>query len=137
MYTPIYNITAGGGGSIGCYGEKNGFFGKHHSIETKNKISSIHKGKKLSKIHREKIGNSGKGKHLGPLDEERKKKISKTLTGKPNLHDRKLTEEQVLEIFSLKGKLTQNQLAEKYGVKPSTINNIHNGYRWNWLTHHH
>lgn len=35
--------------------------GRHHTEETKRKISEAHKGKKLSKEHRENIGKGGKG----------------------------------------------------------------------------
>jgi len=43
-------------------GEKNHFFGKKHSKETKNKISKAKSGKKLSKEHKNKIGESNTGK---------------------------------------------------------------------------
>lgn len=40
-----YNISIGGNVRI-LFGENNGFYGKHHSDETKQKISSIHQGNK-------------------------------------------------------------------------------------------
>jgi len=40
-------------------GKNNPMFGKHHSAETKNKISLKAKGKKLSEEHKRKIGRKG------------------------------------------------------------------------------
>lgn len=39
-------------------GEKNHFFGKKHSEETKHKIRLVHLGKKLTKEHREKVSKN-------------------------------------------------------------------------------
>lgn len=46
----------------------------------------------------------------------------------------KLTSAQVLDIFSMKGKMTYSQLASKYGVAKSTIGGILTGQKWKWLT---
>lgn len=42
----------------------------------------------------------------------------------------KLTEEQVREIISLKGKLLQREIAEKFGVTRHNVSLIQNGKRW-------
>lgn len=62
-------------------GEKNPFYGKHHSEESKLKMSESKKGKSLTEEHKQKISNAIKGenhpnygKHLS---EETKKKIGK------------------------------------------------------------
>lgn len=41
-----YNISSGGEGTLGVSGEKSAWYGKHHTEETKNKLSNLHKGKK-------------------------------------------------------------------------------------------
>ena len=45
----------------------------------------------------------------------------------------KLTEEQVLEIYKLKGILKAQDIADKYGVSKNTINCILRGSKWNYL----
>ena len=42
----------------------------------------------------------------------------------------KLTQEKVLEILSLRGHLTQDMLAEKYGVSRATISNVMRQKNW-------
>lgn len=44
------------------FGEKNGMYGKHHTEETKKKISEKLKGRKLSEEHKKKIGDAHRGK---------------------------------------------------------------------------
>lgn len=44
-------------------GENHPMYGKHHSEESKNKMSESHKGKTLSEEHKKNIGKSNKGKH--------------------------------------------------------------------------
>lgn len=46
----------------------------------------------------------------------------------------KLTEEQAIEIISLKEIVSKRSLAKKFGVSATTIAQIHNGQRWGWLT---
>lgn len=55
------------------FGEKNGMFGKHHTEETKKKISESLSNRKLSEEHKRKIGESNKGKIVS---EEQKEKQS-------------------------------------------------------------
>ncbi len=43
---PLVNITDGGGGVLGLKGEKNPFYGKKHSQETKDFIGKINSGRK-------------------------------------------------------------------------------------------
>lgn len=45
----------------------------------------------------------------------------------------KLTNDEAREIKSLKGKMTQEKIAEMYGVSRQNIGDIHNGRRWAWL----
>lgn len=56
--------------------------GKHHSEETKKKLSESHKGKKLSEEHKRKISEASKGRRLGiSLSDEHKQKISNSKRG--------------------------------------------------------
>jgi len=85
--------------SLACSGKKNGFYGKHHSKETKkilstfrigsittqdtkNKISNSLKGKTHTDETKKKISNSHLGKKKRPMKEETKNKISNTLKGR-------------------------------------------------------
>lgn len=54
-----------------CSGEKNPFYGKHHTDETKRKISDAHKGKRLSKETISKLVEAHKGKPLSPEHREK------------------------------------------------------------------
>lgn len=56
------------------FGEKNGMFGKHHTEETKQRISEKLKGRVVSEEARKKIGDFNRGKVYG---EETRSKISK------------------------------------------------------------
>lgn len=57
------------------FGERNGMFGKHHTEETKKKISEAMHNRKLSDEHKRKIGEAHKGKIVS---EETRKKLSKS-----------------------------------------------------------
>ena len=56
------------------FGERNGMFGKHHSEETKEKISKSLKGRKLTEEHKEKIRQAELGR---VISKESREKISK------------------------------------------------------------
>lgn len=85
-----YNLCIGGGTTTGythseearrrmsetkknkgsMVGEKNHFYGKSHTDETKKAISEIHKGRKLTKEHREKLSkNSAYAKPVKCVDD--------------------------------------------------------------------
>lgn len=51
-----------------------------------------------------------------------------------NNHTSKLTEKDVYEIISLKGKVSQRQLSKKYGVGLNQIKGIHRGISWKHIT---
>ena len=59
--------------------EKNPLFGKHHSAEARKKISEAKKGKHCSEETRKKISEAKKGKHRS---EETRKKMSEARKGK-------------------------------------------------------
>ena len=74
----VYNISKGGKNPC-MFGKNNPFFGKTHSAEFCQKMSKIHKGKKLTEEHREKISKGGKRRY-----EEHPEQLKKcaTRTGK-------------------------------------------------------
>jgi hypothetical protein len=46
----------------------------------------------------------------------------------------KITEDDVLEIYSLRGTALQREIARRYGVTNSLVSKIHCGKAWGWLT---
>jgi hypothetical protein len=62
-------------------GEKNGFFGKTHNEETRKKIGNTHKGKKLTQEHIDKIKSVNTGRLV---TEETRKKLSDLNKGENN-----------------------------------------------------
>lgn len=90
----LTNLTAGGEGrngdkvssatrlkmSIAHSGDKNSFFGKHHSLETRERLRRSNEGKCLSGVTKEKIGISGIGRRHSP---EARAKIGAAHLGKP------------------------------------------------------
>lgn len=56
------------------FGERNGMFGKHHTEETKKKISEALHNRKLTEEHKKRIGDAHRGKIVS---EETRKKLSK------------------------------------------------------------
>ena len=45
----------------------------------------------------------------------------------------KLTPDQVRHIRTLKGRMTQEAIADRYGVKQAAITKIFNRTNWGWL----
>lgn len=86
-------------------GKNHPMYGKHHSKETKKKISEGNRGKVVSEETKKKIGDGNRGKHHR-LTEETKKKMSDAHRGKrykiSNI-DKEL--EKILETNELKNML--------------------------------
>lgn len=83
----------------------------------------------MSLSEHSKIHMSGKS-----VSEETKEKIKKSLLGRPNISDRKLSKENVEKILEMKKQGYSNRkLAKFFGVCPQTVNNIinHKTYK-NW-----
>jgi len=75
-----YNLKVGGEGGA-CEGEKNPFYGKSHSDETKRIISESNRGRKPTESHIQKMRDL----HTGvPRSKDVKDKISKANSGERN-----------------------------------------------------
>lgn len=75
-------------------GEKNHFYGKHHTDEAKRKMSEFHKGKFLNEETKRKIGEASKG-HI--VTKETRSKIS-----------RNNPKSKIIYIYDLEGNLISN-----------------------------
>lgn len=109
--------------------------GYKHSEETKKKIGKANKGKKHSEKPKKKMSKSLMGtnhrffgKHHS---EETKQKISKANKGENNPRA-KLIKNEVLQIKDLlsKGGITQQSIADKFGVTKHVISKIKRGKTW-------
>ena len=72
-------------------GENHPMYGKHHSDESKKKMSEVRKGKPKTKEWRKRIGEANKGKKMS---EEARRKVSEANKGKhlSEEHKKKLSE---------------------------------------------
>lgn len=55
-----------------------------------------------------------------------------SLRGERNVNA-KLSAQQVHDIVSLKGKMTQAEIGERYGIRQQSVSKIHKGATWGWL----
>lgn len=60
------------------------------------------------------------------------KRLGRSTAGIKNTHA-KLTEDQVLEIISLRGKLTQREIAKRFGMSQASVGHIMIGTTWKHL----
>ncbi len=96
-----------------------------HTEEAKRKISVANMGRKASEETRRKMSLLRKGKpkkNTGPLTLEHRRKLSAALRGKPNLKNRKLSDERIAEWVNLRntGK-TFFEIARNSNVAQGTI----------------
>lgn len=122
-----YNITDGGSDST--------FTGKHlpedvkRKIGEKNKINSM--GRHASEETRKKMSESHKGKLHGPMSDEQKAALSKSHQNFYEMHPKKLTTENVIEIRELRrAGATYASIAKQFGVTHQCISDICNYKRW-------
>ncbi|MBQ4495368.1 MAG: GIY-YIG nuclease family protein [Selenomonadaceae bacterium] len=136
-----YNCTDGGEGTIGLEctpehraklsvafsGEKNPFFGKHHTDETRAKISAKKKGTHHTDETRAKMSKTHKGKHL---TDETRAKMSAKKKGIPKSpeHRAKLAEASRDNKNCLGRRHTKEELAKMSAASRGNKN---------WLGKHH
>jgi endogenous inhibitor of DNA gyrase (YacG/DUF329 family) len=92
-------------------GENNFMYGKHHSEESKKKMSDVKKGKHPSEETRKKLSDAQKGKHHS---EETNKKISDANKGKNNPNYRKHHSEKTKKKISESNKGERNPFYGKH-----------------------
>ena len=114
-----YNLTKGGDGTRGLEGELNPFYHKHHTEESKSKISKSHKGKVLSEDHKRKIAKSTKIA-LNNLSKEKKARMS-------HKEDRERKKVICLETQIIYNSLTE--CSDKLNISRSDIRNVCQGKR--------
>ena len=108
---PLTNNTNGGDGTSGM----------SHSKETKQKLSKLQKGRKLSEEHKKKISNSEKGKITS---EETKNKISEAQKGnKSYMYGKHLSEETIKKISGENAHNYGKKFSEETIIKLSGENN--------------
>jgi len=154
LETGILHIRTDGGDGVSGYkhsekvkeemsrcrkGKNNPNFGKTHTQEARDKISSTHKGKKFSDELKRKLSELRKGRKGKPHNEETKKKISESQKGKiipdevkkkisETLKDRKFSEEHRKKIIeSNRGKKRSEEFKNRL-KKIASKRNI--GKRW-------
>lgn len=90
-----YNSTLGGDGTRGVqlFGEKNSFYGKHHTEETKQKIGNVNRGRKHTEEAKRKMSESQKIAQLGhKVSDETRKKISEANRNRDKEINRRISE---------------------------------------------
>jgi len=116
-----YNLTAGGLG---------GQRGVSRSVETREKISVAHKGKKLSSSHRQKLSVAHLGQQAWNKGFKQPERGLAMLGD--NHHNAKLTWKEVRQMRKMykNSKISQRQLGEKFGVARTTVQQIIENRSW-------
>lgn len=68
------------------------------------------------------------------VENEADKVVHGTSTRGENGSNAKLTRDDVWQIMSLRGSMSQREIANRFDVSKSLINQIHSGKSWSWLT---
>lgn len=88
-----YNITPGG---QGCSGKDNPWFGKHHSLETRKRMSETRKGIPKSEEWKHKISIANLGKVVSKDSREKMSKNHRDVSGERNpCYGTKLSQEMI------------------------------------------
>lgn len=117
-YKKGYNMTLGGDNVVPKFGKENHFYGKHHTEESKKKISGKAKLRKHTEEHKNKISLAGIGRKHSKESIEKMCKIQRELKGK------KVICIETQEIFD-----TTIDCSLKYGIQRSDIRQVCKGER--------
>jgi len=134
----LVNMTDGGEGSSGVIKKdetKNKISKKHKgkilSEEHKIKLSKSHLGKKLSENHKINIGISNKGRIFS---EESKNKIKEKMKGEKNYSSILISQDVIqIKLLLKEGLLTQQEIADIFGVSRQTVSSIRTEKRWSHI----
>lgn len=145
LYPNGYNFKFGGKNNSGsCKGELNHMYGKHHSEETKKKMSDAHKGEKshmygthLSEETKEKLSHSlkgrkawNKGKKTGiKMSEEHKQKLREA-TSKPIA---RINEDNSLTVFNSVSEAIKCGFSKHCANVANGKRKTSNGHKWMWV----
>lgn len=136
-----YNLTLGGEGSClteeqkkvlseRMKGEKNPFYGKHHTEQTLQRISELAKDRDISTFNLSGL-KLGRGKTY--WTDETYRKLSENSRGEKS-GTAKLTEDNVIDILvMIKHGCSYSDIREKYNIADSEISRIKNKIRWAYL----
>jgi hypothetical protein len=122
-------------------GEKNGMYGKTHSEKYKKYLSETMKGENnpfYGKNHTEETKEKIRQKKIGlKFSQKVIDKLKKRFPGTTHPNS-KLTEEQILQIYSMawEGTMTQKQIGEMFNIRQGHVTKIKNGKLWNKITNH-
>ena len=145
LYPNGYNFKFGGKNNSGsCKGELNHMYGKHHSEETKKKMSDAHKGEKshmygthLSEETKKKMSDAhkgrkawNKGKKTGiKMSEEHKQKLREA-TSKPIA---RINEDNSLTIFNSVSEAIKCGFSRHCANVANGKRKTSNGHKWMWV----
>ena len=111
-------------------GELNSFYGKTHTQETKNKMSEIKKGKPVTERQLECL-ELGRGTKY--WTQETFEKLAKMNCGEKS-RSAKLTEENVIDILKMiQQHIPYVEIKKKYPIQDSQISRIKHKERWGYL----
>lgn len=136
-----YNLTLGGEGmclteeqrqklSERMRGEGNPFYGKHHTEQTRKRISELAKNRDISKFN---LTGLQLGRGTKYWTNETYQKLSETSRGEKS-GTAKLTEDDVIDILiMLKNGCFYSDIRNKYNISNAEISRIKNKVRWTYL----
>lgn len=148
-----YNLTDGGDGSYGrqqtiatrlkiseaktgtMIGKDNSFYGRTHTIETKNIISGKNTGLKRTDEFKKERSNSMLGKSNHFYGKNHTDETLYKISGE-NSSNVKLSVQQVLDILKISDQklYSQKQIAAIYNISQQQVSRIVNGKKWKFIT---
>ena len=111
-------------------GENHPMYGKHHTEETKKKLSETLSKRIITDEHKANISKASKGRIFSKEHKNNIKKNHAPVDGENN-GNAKLTKENVIEIRQLlKNNITVTKIAKMFNVTKTAIIYIRDGKSW-------